>query len=144
MRHNWTAVKYAARRLGTFAIVGFFIAVAWALVAVLGPVIETAFFPVYHGIVATKYQEIGESTLIVRIDFAKARRCRLAELAWYRIDPSGRPALLSEQTQESTPAYVRVSADGGHVDFLGLAYHSCGLIWPSRTIIGPIRIRVEQ
>lgn len=144
MKHNLMAAKYAARRLGTVMAVGFFLIAGWVLITTLGPIIETKWFPVYQGVVASNYQTLGSSTLLVRIDFAKARPCRLEGLAWYRLDSSGPPVLLAEQTREAEPTFVRVQADRDHVDFVGLAYHACGLMWPSRTVLGPIRVKISN
>lgn len=144
MKQELAAAKYALRRLCAVVTTAIIVVLSWNLIASYGPLIDARFFPVYRGAFVSDYRVIGRGMLSVQIEFDKTRPCRLAELSWYTIDQTGQPVLLARQEQETDPATVHVEVSGDHVDFVGMASHSCGWLWTSRSVLGPIRVTVDH
>lgn len=121
---------------------------------IVGPAVETRWFPVVSKLRITKVMTGEEAgTSVVYAEFSKKRDCEYVGIAWFQGDPNGVfervPVILLRKegdqsspnrplgTQKAGPWIVGVPPDELRKNSFARLYHRCFPFWPTTTDFWP-------
>jgi hypothetical protein len=142
---GWTVLRAA---LATATAITLFL-----LANLVGPWVESHWFPVYQNWRIVRVERLGEEASRIWVEFDKVRDCAFLTVSWYRGDPVGgyrrvqldfnvEPGDDRDPTrplgrQLEGPWTVSVPADRLYTESAAEAHHRCHLMWQSDTILLP-------
>jgi hypothetical protein len=152
---NWPifiALRFAAFRALEVWWAGLLALAFWLTFITVGPVLESRWFPVETAFRVAEIAEPGPDVIAFRPAFSKVRDCSYLGLSWFAKDDKGQIERRQVQlaSESLTPATGPVGARLGQWweigvkdkdrEMFGIAHHSCGLPWETRSVLGPFRV----
>lgn len=145
------ALRFALARALAVLWGGLVAAGLYLTIVLMGPTIEGRYFPVVENYRLIDFRPTDDGAGVqFRASFVKVRDCAYYGVYWYAPDPEGNFVRLQVQQigrdpvpPTTGPMGPRVSMPqaifppAGSQSIVGVMNHDCGLVWQTRTIIGP-------
>lgn len=134
-----------------FAITSSGAAVLFMALFILGPVVETKFFPVYSKFEIVSVEPYGKGQSLATFRFTKYRQCDPQGFAWYSGElgaafrqltvkmqaPTDNPAPRPLGLQETSPYIIDATPDQIRRAVFAEIYNRCHPLWTTRSEIYP-------
>lgn len=148
------ALRFAFNRALAVMWGGLVAAVLYLSIVLLGPGLEGRFFPVMTDYRVTEFSVHPEDgSITFRPRFTKVRDCVNYGSSWFAVDAEGNYTRVQLNSAAATPVPIATGPLGrrvgnpqqlappkGAVAFLGTLEHDCGLVWHTRTQVGPFSV----
>lgn len=147
------ALGFAIGRAAAVLWGGLVAAVLYLSVVVVGPTVEGKWFPVVLDYQLAAFTHEADGAVSFRPVFRKVRECTNFGSTWYAPDEAGnftRLQLLPKDRTAEPPATGPLSARIGQPSMvypppgatmlMGVLSHDCGLMWQTRTALGPFSL----
>lgn len=148
------AFGFALGRLAAVTWGGVVAVCLYLGLVVLGPVVEGRFFPVVTDYKISDLREEANHGISFIPTFRKVRDCGYYGVSWFAPDANGNLVRIQVAPMDRDPTAPQTGPMGkragdrmalyppeGATDVLAVMSHDCGMIWQTRTQVGPFKVR---
>ena len=152
-----SAIRFAFIRLVAVAWGGFVALGLYLAIIILGPSIEGKYFPVIEDYTLTEIRQEPSGAISFVPIFTKVRDCTYYGVSWFAPDENGNLARMQVSPLGEDPTAPRTGPLGpragarlvitppeGATSVIGVMNHDCGMIWQTRTPVGPYDLSVGK